>query len=217
MTVVYLWKIRRSSIAIALLHMAFDRFLIRRIQGVTFFKSLGTGTGERFTPSDANPLVWGLILVGSDPAALDSSFVIKLWKKIASSELRLLLQPISSHGAWSGTNPFVVTEFSEVNSKIVAITRARIKWKKNLLFWRAVPPVTSALHSQEGLIRAIGIGEAPIGLQGTLSIWSDASALRSFAYKSTAHAQAIEATAQHRWYSEELFARFALIEERGSI
>jgi hypothetical protein len=71
------------------------------------------------------------------------------------------------------------------------------------------------LHQSPGLLNAIGIGEAPIGLQGTFSIWKDAASLRDFAYKGQAHSEAIRATSANQWYSEELFARFAVIEERG--
>jgi hypothetical protein len=67
------------------------------------------------------------------------------------------------------------------------------------------------------LISAIGIGEAPIGLQGTFSLWSSAASLRDFAYKGKAHQVAIEQTKQFNWYSEELFARFEVLELRGSI
>ena len=98
---------------------------------------------------------------------------------------------------------------------VAAITRARIKWHDNVKFWRAVPPVNESLHSSPGLIKAIGIGEAPIGLQGTFSLWESASAIRDFAYRTPAHQRAIEATRQIRWYSEEMFARFAVLEESG--
>jgi len=80
-----------------------------------------------------------------------------------------------------------------------------------------VPPVTESLHSASGLIAAIGIGEAPIGLQGTFSIWDSGSALRQFAYQGAAHTDAIKATSLNNWYSEELFARFAVIQERGRL
>ena len=216
MTFVYLWKIRSRNIPLALMHMAVDRFLLSRIPGVTFFKSIGTGTGEKFTPSDANPHVWGIIVVTEDVASLEKSFPIRSWRRTSISELKLALSPISSHGKWAGKDPFKVVEKHE-GKEIVAITRARIKWRKSLLFWRAVPAVTTSLHSQPGLISAIGIGEAPVGLQGTLSIWEDASALREFAYKGAAHISAISETENQKWYSEELFARFSLVQQEGSI
>jgi hypothetical protein len=64
---------------------------------------------------------------------------------------------------------------------------------------------------------AIGIGEAPIGLQGTFSLWNNAADLRTFAYKGEAHIKAIADTEKFQWYAEELFARFSVREERGSM
>ncbi|MEI2717802.1 MAG: hypothetical protein V9E98_12585, partial [Candidatus Nanopelagicales bacterium] len=54
-----------------------------------------------------------------------------------------------------------------------------------------------------------------IGLQGTFSVWRDAAALRSFAYESPEHVAVIEQTRSTGWYSEELFARFAVVDVSG--
>ena len=53
-TVVYFWKIESRNIGFALLRMALDRGGLRRLNGVTFAKMLGTGKGETFTPRDAD-------------------------------------------------------------------------------------------------------------------------------------------------------------------
>ena len=130
----------------------------------------------------------------------------------------MVLSPISSHGLWAKVNPFDFTKpISSPDVQIVAITRARIKWQKNFTFWGAVPPVVTDLHNSPGLIAAIGIGEAPIGLQGTFSLWASAGALRDFAYKGQAHQVAIAQTEKIGWYSEELFARFEVLDIRGEI
>ena len=220
-TVVYLWRIPRYRIFTAIGHMAFDRFRLFREPGIFFYKLIGTGTGETFTPRDADPTLWGLIVAIDEDAvaAFDANKVVKSWRKIAQSEVRYIAHAISAHGRWSGAQPFVVdTELAKSwDGKVLAITRARIKWRKNLRFWRAVPPVISSLRDSPGVESAIGIGEAPIGLQGTMSIWSSSAAIRDFAYKGAAHSAAIRETHSQKWYSEELFARFALLEVRGSI
>ena len=216
MIVAYFWRIKPTSIPFAFIAMALDRFVLRRSKNVGFFKSLGTGKGETFTPADANTLRWGLIAQIHDIDAFDQSFVIKQWRKNCVDEFRAVIEPISSHGKWAGNEPFKAT-VKEWDGQVIAITRARIKWVQNLRFWRAVPPVTVSLKAAPGLIAAIGIGEAPIGLQGTFSIWESPAALREFAYREPAHIAAIDATAKYKWYSEELFARFAVREIRGSI
>jgi hypothetical protein len=220
MVVVYFWSIKKRHLARALWHMGVDRLSLRATS-VTFFKSLGTGKGETFTPSDADITRWGLLVVIPEEyvATFHNSRVVNSWRTFSQFEYRLLLKPISSHGHWSGKTPFAVSaEPSEKwNGPVAAITRARIKWHMNAQFWRAVPPVTTSLRQSTGLRAAIGIGEAPIGLQGTFSIWESAGAIREFAYQGAAHTAAIKATEQLNWYAEELFARFAVLEESGTL
>ena len=215
-TVIYFWKIKSSNIGFALFRMALDRGSLRRIKGVHFAKMLGTGKGESFTPRDADANQWGALIVidSENLQALDDSKLIKRWRAHSLSEVRYLLDPISSHGLWAKTNPFTYSSV-QTDGEIVAITRARIKWFQNFRFWRAVPPVTESLHSSAGLIATIGIGEAPIGLQGTFSHWKTGADLRNFAYKGAAHQGAIAATERHQWYAEELFSRFAVRDIRG--
>jgi hypothetical protein len=217
-TVIYFWQIKKVLLPIAILFMAIHKFALKRLTGVSFVKLLGTGKGESFTPKDADPYRWGaLVTIQQDNLEnLDKSKVVRGWQRIAKKEYRAILKPISVHGLWSGKQPFEVEKF-DWNGKIAAITRARIVWRKNLVFWRAVPPVTISLHQSPGLINAIGIGEAPIGLQGTFSLWESAAHLRDFAYKGQAHTQAIKATEENKWYSEELFSRFAVVQERGGL
>jgi hypothetical protein len=180
---------------------------------------LGTGTGENFTPSDADLTRWGALVVIDEAQleSVDSNAVIKSWEKRSSSEVRLVLDPIAAHGLWSGSNPFDWSHAPATDVNVVAITRARIKWLQNFRFWAAVPPVSTELHQSPGLVAAIGIGEAPIGLQGTFSLWENGKALRDFAYKGSAHQGAIEATHRFNWYAEELFSRFSLRDMRGQL
>ena len=215
-TVIYFWKIKSSNIGFALLRMALDRGALRRLKGVQFTKMLGTGKGETFTPRDADANQWGALIVldSAKLDLLDNSKLIKRWRTHSLSEVRYLLDPISSHGLWAKVNPFAYAT-TQSDGEVVAITRARIKWFQNFRFWRAVPPVTASLHSSAGLIKTIGIGEAPIGLQGTFSHWKSGADLRNFAYKGAAHQEVIAATERHNWYAEELFARFAVRDIRG--
>jgi hypothetical protein len=214
--VAYFWRIKPSQVPFAIKAMGFDRFSLMRDKNVSFYKSLGTGKGETFTPNDANVLQWGLVAVVEDIESFDASAVVKRWRKSSVSEFRAVLDPISSHGKWAGKEPFVATA-KDWDGQVAAITRARIKWSQNFRFWSSVPPVTVSLKSAPGLVAAIGIGEAPIGLQGTFSLWESAAAIRDFAYKGAAHQKAIADTSAYNWYSEELFARFAVREVRGTL
>jgi len=200
--------------------MAIDRMRSRKFAGISFSKLLGTGSGQTFTPSDAVLTRWGMFVAIDENRieAFDQSSIISNWRKRSTSEFRAVLSPLSSHGLWAKKNPFdFIAPLSNPDAQIAALTRARIKWNKNFIFWKSVPPVVIDLHSNPGLDAAIGIGEAPIGLQGTFSLWKSASALRDFAYKGKAHQVAIAQTQSIRWYSEELFARFEVLALRGEI
>ena len=218
-TVIYFWKIKRKHLLFALFRMAIDRTLLRRASGVTFAKMLGCGKGENFTPRDADPSRWGCLVVIPENllATLDSSRTIRAWREKSFSEFRVVLDPIAATGLWSKQKPFEPSAPANFEGRVVAITRARIKASQTARFFKSVPPVTASLHSSPGLISTIGIGEAPIGLQGTFSLWESMQAIKDFAYKGAAHQKAIAQTSEFNWYAEELFARFAVREIRGTI
>jgi hypothetical protein len=216
-TYIFIWKIKRYSIARAILHMALDRRTLKLNPNISFFKLLGTGTGERFTPRDADTKTWALLVRSNQELeSLSAGAPIKQWRKFAVNEEIYNLAPLSSHGEWGGLEPFTPLFENKWDGEIAAITRAKIRWHHNLKFWRAVPSVTQSLHRADGLVRAIGIGEAPIGLQGTFSHWQSQADLRTFAYKGEAHKEAIRLTSEIQWYSEELFARFAILSHKSA-
>lgn len=208
---IFIFTVPKRSIPFAFLQMAIGRRTARQIPGVSFAKLMGTGTGKTFTPSDADLQQWAVLFVANDFAPIEDSRFIENWRKRAIKTEILHLNPISSHGKWSRQEPFRISEKNHAGGPVVAITRARLKWSQAIRFWRSIPPVVLDLHQSPGLLFSIGIGEAPIGLQGTLSIWRSAADLRDFAYKNAPHRAAIEDTKRFDWYSEELFARFDLI------
>ena len=210
-TTFYIYTLPKRDIPFAFLQMAIGRRQARNIPGVTFAKLMGTGTGKTFTPSDSDLRQWAILFVADDLDVIESSSFIRAWDKRAVNTQKLVLNPVSSHGKWSRREPFTISTAARTSGPVVAITRARLKWSQAFRFWRSIPPVVEDLHKAEGLLFSIGIGEAPIGLQGTLSVWSSERALRDFSYKNAPHRRAIEDTAKFNWYSEELFARFDLI------
>ena len=133
MIVAYFWKVKPRAIPFAFVAMALDRFVLRRSSNVGFFKSLGTGKGETFTPMEANPIRWGLLAEVTDIKAFDNSFVNKQWRRNSINEFRAVIEPISSHGKWAGYEPFVPS-IKEWDGQVIAITRARIACYRTLDF-----------------------------------------------------------------------------------
>ncbi|GGM38078.1 hypothetical protein GCM10011608_23420 [Micromonospora sonchi] len=207
----HVWRVARTALPRALVRMARDPRRLRALPGVRFGKLLGTGTGTGFGPGDVDPTRWAALTVWESPAAaarFAGSPVGRAWSGIARADVRLDLRPLSSRGEWSGRRPFGEPTGSRVTGPVLALTRARLRPARALTFWRAVPPVAAALHAAPGLLARFGVGEAPLGWQGTVSVWRDPADLVAFAYRHPEHRAAIIRTDTERWYAEELFARF---------
>lgn len=216
----HLWRVPRRSVPAAVGRMATDRGRVRRQPGVRFAKLLGTGDGRTFTWRDADPLRWGLLATWADRDAakeFESSPVALGWGRLAEETWRAELRPLSARGRWSGREPFGRPAGGRWDGPVAAVTRARLAPTRSGSFWKAVPPVSADLTTRAGLRFAVGVGEAPVGLQGTVSVWESARALRAFAYGGAAHQAVVARTEPARWYSEELFARFAVEAADGSV
>jgi hypothetical protein len=224
----HLWRVPTRRVAAALARVAVDRFAVGRAPGAEFVRLLGTGSGRTFRLRDAEPHRWGLLVAwarAADAAAFERTAVPRRWAALAEETWRVELRPLGSRGRWARQAPFgpdrparwAVPVAGPGGGPVAALTRARVVWRRARSFWQAVPAVAADLAGRPGLLLALGIGERPIGLQGTFSLWRSAAALRSFAYEGAAHAQAIRQTAVRRWYAEELFARFAVLDAVGTV
>ena len=208
----HVWRIPRAKVPAALARMALDRRRAQRTAGVSFAKMLGTGKGFTFGSTDATR--WAKLAVwsapGNDPVAAS-------WSRLAEETLRVELRPLISTGRWSGREPFGHPGHHGYAGPVAALTRARLVPHRAATFWRAVPDVAAGLHEAPGLTAAFALGEAPLALQGTFSVWDSTAALTAFAYEGAAHRQAIASTTEVGWYSESLFARFAVVGSDGTL
>jgi hypothetical protein len=215
----HLWGVRPSRVPAAVVRMGLDRRHLRRTPGLRFAKLLGTGDGRTFTLRDADLLHWGLLATWSSVAAaeaFESGPVARGWGRVAHERLRVDLRPLASRGEWAGQRPFGAPTPTAYDGAVAGVTRARIAPRRMASFWRAVPAVSADLAQCTGLRLAVGIGEAPIGLQGTFSLWSSAAALTEFAHRRGPHTDVVARTTAEGWYAEELFARFAVLSVDGT-
>jgi hypothetical protein len=216
---VHVFGVPGRRIPSALVLMARDGRAVRRTPGLVFARMLGTGDGTSFTVSSSDFRHWAIVASWRSAAAADDfegSPVVRSWSRIAQERLRVRLAPLTSRGRWGGQEPFGSPSPRRVDGPVASITRARIAVGKLPTFWRAVPPVAEDLARIAGLRLAIGIGEAPVGYQGTFSIWQSAQAVTEFAHRRVAHQLAVRRTAEERWYAEELFARFEVLGVDGT-
>jgi len=216
---VNVWGVKRRNIPGALLRVASGPRRVKHYPGLTFAKFLGSASSQTFAPQDTDLRHWAVLTCWDAPHAattFERSAVVAGWNSIADERLALALVPLASRGTWSKQQPFGEPNAANPDGPVAAITRARLRPRKLATFMKAVPPVAEQLSDSPGVMVAMGIGESPVGLQGTLSVWESAQALRAFAYNGVAHRSAIEQTARVGWYSEELFARFSVRAAHGS-
>lgn len=217
----HVWRVPRARLLRVFWRMAVDPRRLRRTPGVSFGKLLGTGRDLRFGPGDGDAGRWAALIVWNDPraaAGFDATPVGRAWAALAHAGCRLTLRPLTSRGSWSGHEPFqpggdagpAVPE-----GLTVVLTRARLRLTRAARFWRTIPGVAATLPGTPGLLAAFGIGEAPLGWQGTVSVWRTATDLVGFAYRRPEHRAVVTATPAARWYAEELFARFAVLGVEG--
>jgi hypothetical protein len=215
----HLWRVNYSRAPLAVLRMATDRIRLRHTDGLSFYKLLGTGDGRTFSPADADVRTWGLLCVWASREqadAFEGHRTPRGWRRIAVEEWRADLGCIQSKGRWSGRTPFTRQQHLRGwDGPVASITRARLRPSSLRTFYRAVPPVVADLH--DGPLLRVGIGEAPVGVQGTFTVWPDTTTMVDFAYGRAAHRQVIADTERLGWYAEELFARFAVLAMRGTV
>ncbi|MFI5933355.1 monooxygenase [Actinoplanes sp. NPDC051494] len=211
----HVWRVPRRAVGGALVRMATDPRRLRRLPGVTFGKLLGTGTGTSFGPGDADLTRFAAVLAWDNDGGGDLGSVGAGWDRLAAGRARVDLTPIASRGRWSRRTPFGEPRGGRTEGMVLALTRARLRPSRALTFWNAVPPVARELAAAPGLLARFGIGEAPVGWQGTVTVWSSSAELTAFAYRQPEHRAVIARTPSAQWYAEDLFARFAVRDISG--
>lgn len=198
--------------------MGLARRDLRKIDGLEFWKLCGSGTGEGFTPVPDTTVV-AILATWSDLATakrqIGNSRLFRRFTHRATEAWTVHLSTTTVRGEWSGCHPFVPSE-SHAGGPVAALTRATIRPKAALRFWSRVPDISAVIGADPNVIFKIGIGEVPWLHQVTFSIWPDTASMAAFARADGPHARAIRAVREHRWFREELYARFRVIDTAGT-
>lgn len=187
-----------------------------------FGKAMGTGSGNGFSVIPSFSKYAFLVGFKSDSVnkqAVWDSKTFCQYKERAESFLHVIGKPVKSHGKWEGDNPFDVGELNFDSSRPIAvITRATIRTRKLLEFWSNVPKTSRFMFNHPAALYQTGIGEYPLFMQATFSIWKSRKELFEAAYSNTVHGEIVKKTRERNWYKEELFAEFSIehLENSGS-
>jgi hypothetical protein len=212
---------------VALARLGTDRLRLRATPGLRFARLLGTGTGAAATGADlARSALFAVWESAEALAAFENGnedgggwFGTRAARVRARGgevyALRLAL--LSGHGRWGGRDVLADLQPARPPGEgpVAVLTRATVRPSRWHRFRASRPPVSAELAAAPGLRAAVAIGEAPVGLQATFSLWADAAAVSAFA-RSPRHRDVVRRTRREHWYGEELFARFAPLGSAGT-
>jgi hypothetical protein len=214
---------------VALARLGTDRLRLRATPGLRFARLLGTGTGAAATGADLARSALFAVWESADAlAAFEQEHENGAgvgWFGARAARVRarggevytLRLALLSGHGRWGGRD--VLADLAPApppgEGPVAVLTRATVRPSRWHRFRAARPPVSAELAAAPGLRAAVAIGEAPVGLQATFSLWTDAAAVSAFA-RSPRHRDVVRRTRRENWYGEELFARFTPLGSAGT-
>jgi hypothetical protein len=184
---------------------------LRNIAGLQFNKLVGSGAANGFSIRP-NLGLYGMLQVWeSEQYALDflaKHPVYQDYKQHSTAAQTVFLRNTMAHGVWDGKSPFLAAQPFDPGAPVAVLTRATIRTRHMLRFWRDVPQVSRDVEDKPGLLFAVGIGELPLIQQATFSLWQSGREMLDFAYRRQEHSAVIQKTRALGWYKEELFARF---------
>ncbi len=163
------WRVPGRLMPRALTRVAFDRWSLRRIQGLRFAKLLGTGAGSTFAPRDGDPRAGPCLLLG--PTGTRAGVRAAPRSPLAGVGCRraVAVRPPTapSRGRWARPAPFGAPNRQRWDGPVAAITRARLAPSRAATFWRAIPG-GRRLGGAAGCAR-VRPRRGPDRLQGTFS------------------------------------------------
>jgi hypothetical protein len=168
--------------------------------GLRFVRHLGTGRGAAMGLG-GDLRRWATFAVWDEEGDLEP-FVAG-----ATEAWTVRLAPLGARGSWGGHQP-LPSERADADGPVAVLTRARLRVRAWPAFYRAVPPVEASLHAAPGVLAVVGVGEAPVGLQATFSLWRSTAEMEAFAAAPGPHREVARRARTERWFAEDLFARF---------
>jgi hypothetical protein len=204
----------------AFTQMGLRPFNTGKAAGLKFAKMLGTGGGNGFSVKpNFHQYAWLGVWNSETQARLffKENPLFQQFKNKSDAHCTVYVQPTMAHGKWDGEEPFNPTNKFDSDKPTAVLTRATIKTKHLRHFWQYVPKVSKSMDDYaENRIFSVGVGELPLIQQATFSLWTSGKAMMDYAYKNPYHAEVVKKTRELGWYSEEMFARFEILDFEGT-
>lgn len=198
--------------------LARARFALRGVDGLDFWRVLGTGNGDDTSPS-ADLSRTALFLTWRDEDALHNflrEHAVAEQMSEAKEYWHVKLRSAGGMGSWKGHAIPEMLERGSDRGRIAVITRAHVHMRSWRVFGKAGVPVDCSLKTASGLLGVVGVGEAPIGMLGTFSLWRSLNDMKQWAFESPQHQEVMRRTRDEGWYGEEMFARFEPYDSTGT-
>lgn len=190
------------------------RYGLKKLQGtegLVFYKIMGSGADDGFSILP-NLSVYVLFAVWKSEDYVRRFFAnhafYKEYCERSNEHFVIYAYPAKLHGSWDGQQPFEPHTQVKKGDPVMVLTRATIRRKKLISFWRRVHRVSESLKKYPGVLFSIGVGEWPLIQQATISIWNSQDEMIDYAYKNEKHKNVVKLTKKLGWYSEEMFSRF---------
>ena len=191
---------------------------LQKVEGISFYKLMGSGAGTGFSiwPDFS---VFCLLIEWDNNLSKDDFFGRnEFWQEYSGFSQEYFTMELSASnvkGTWNNLQPFIIENEQENEGPIAVLTRATIKKKWIPYFWSQVPKACAPVDKAIGHYFSKGVGEVPLLHQATVSIWKSKKTMFSYAYGDAAHLEMIKKTRALGWYKEELFSEFRIVKLSG--
>jgi spheroidene monooxygenase len=203
----------------AFVHVQLAKGPLRRSRGVRFAKVMGTGHGRGFDLWP-NFSVYAVLVTWSSLEEARQGFadtpMLDRYRRRSVEQWTVFLGARRSVGSWDRRTPFEAARPQAREGPVGILTRASIRWRHVVAFWRSVPAVSRATAQQAGLCFQMGMGELPVFSLTTFSVWDGQHPMRCFAYHPGPHRDTMVRARQDGWFKEDLFARFEILASVGT-
>jgi hypothetical protein len=212
-------RVRGGAVPWALWQLVQRGASLRGVPGLRFGRVMGSGAGGGFglKPGlDCQGVFAMFDTLASAERFVAESPVVRAYRERSAehSFFTATLRVTSSRGSWGGVG-MAPGAVAEPGQPVVALTRAAIRTSRAVPFWRHSPAAEAEIAQAPGCRLAVGLGEAPLLRQATVSLWDSAQAMDAYA-RHGSHQRAIAAAWQQRFFSEWMFVRFLPVTLQGA-